>query len=509
MPLNIFFTANVRKVFCGLSMTLLMVAMPSKASAMSDASWGDFAILSAIGSPLSAELVTRHASTLVDASCFKVDSSASDNPVLMDYTLTEPKAGLLRLWTIQPLRDQLHFTVTNQCQHVKRFFMISTDNQVQLEDLAQATSADVAQTAILERPQQKEAQASGDISALITQLTYLQQQLLQLQTQLNVSNQRYTEQSNAVKTLLKQIEVLSAENRWLQTLTLILTVCMMASSYFFADWLRRRMAVHGSFEAVALAAERAMAPSSGATTPAQIFAPNARFDAVEAAFINRSIQAQDALRQDQLQQAVDSTIHPPIKPAFMQHSNASIERLQAYLQREPKRSARVWLYVLDQLKKNGLQSEYERTANQCRKYFNVHIEGFSELRVARTMGLESFPRISQALQAQWGSAHILAFIDDLIFNTRDMPRIGFNRQIFEELLLLRDVAALTLDRSMAVAVEPVRSARTPKQKDANLQTLSQLAGEIDDLPQLVLSEYQYWSSFHFVLKDVPPQRKSA
>jgi hypothetical protein len=97
------------------------------------------------------------------------------------------------------------------------------------------------------------------------------------------------------------------------------------------------------------------------------------------------------------------------------------------------------LFLLDLLAKEGLQKEFDIAAQECKKHFNVQLADFSAP-VEHTNTLESFERITTELQKIWGSPEALVFLDELIYNTRMEPRMGFDKAVFEELVLLREIA---------------------------------------------------------------------
>ena len=91
------------------------------------------------------------------------------------------------------------------------------------------------------------------------------------------------------------------------------------------------------------------------------------------------------------------------------------------------------------LAKEGLSKEFEVASNECRKHFNIQLAEFSTP-TGDADTLESFERISSQLQKIWGTPEAVDFLDELIYNTRMEPRMGFDKTIFEELILLREIA---------------------------------------------------------------------
>lgn len=120
--------------------------------------------------------------------------------------------------------------------------------------------------------------------------------------------------------------------------------------------------------------------------------------------------------------------------------NLAIALLQNHLIDYPTQSVTIWLFLLDLLAKDNQQTLYEKIAKDCKKYFNVKIPSFSNDIANTVVGLESFTRLTDGLAQVWGTKASLKFLDDLIYNTRLEARIGFAKNVMEELVLLRGIA---------------------------------------------------------------------
>lgn len=184
---------------------------------------------------------------------------------------------------------------------------------------------------------------------------------------------------------------------------------------------------------------------------------------------------------------------------FLSHgrTNLAIQLLQNYLMEHPKESAVIWIFLLDLLAKEGKRREYEITTEECRKHFNIKLSDFS-VPVANNDSIESFERISAALQKVWGTPLVLSFIDELIYNTRLVPRIGFNRAIFEELMLLRELAEEEL-RMDQTQIQPTPASMTHRQVSDEFK---QLAEDLKTQDQRQQDVNQYLSQFEFNLEDL-------
>jgi hypothetical protein len=140
---------------------------------------------------------------------------------------------------------------------------------------------------------------------------------------------------------------------------------------------------------------------------------------------------------------------------FLSHGRTSlaIQLLQNHLLEFPKQSVTIWMFLLDLLAKENLQAVYEQTALECKEYFNVQIADFSKSENDSNQSLESFPRITAGLQQAWGTHAALVYLDDLIYNSRLEVRVGFHKNVIEELLLLKSVAQEELKTAEVIQLD--------------------------------------------------------
>jgi hypothetical protein len=140
---------------------------------------------------------------------------------------------------------------------------------------------------------------------------------------------------------------------------------------------------------------------------------------------------------------------------FLSHGRTSlaIQLLQNHLLEFPKQSVTIWMFLLDLLAKENLQAVYEQTALECKEHFNVQIAEFSKSENELNHSLESFPRITAGLQQAWGTPAGLVYLDDLIYNSRLEVRVGFHKNVIEELLLLKSVAQEELKSAEVIQLD--------------------------------------------------------
>lgn len=140
---------------------------------------------------------------------------------------------------------------------------------------------------------------------------------------------------------------------------------------------------------------------------------------------------------------------------FLSHGRTSlaIQLLQNHLLDFPKQSVTIWMFLLDLLAKENLQAVYEQTVLECKEHYNVQIADFSKSEADTNLSLESFPRITAGLQQVWGTPVALTYLDDLIYNSRLEVRVGFHKNVIEELILLKSVAQEELKTAEVIQLD--------------------------------------------------------
>ncbi len=146
---------------------------------------------------------------------------------------------------------------------------------------------------------------------------------------------------------------------------------------------------------------------------------------------------------------------------FLSHGRTSlaIQLLQNHLLDFPKQSVTIWLFLLEQVAKVNLQAVYEQTAVECREHFNIKIPEFGAIpdaayaETTANQSLESYPRLTTGLQQVWGTPAAITYIDDLVYNSRLEPRVGFDKNLIEELVLLKAIAQEELKSANVIPLE--------------------------------------------------------
>lgn len=120
--------------------------------------------------------------------------------------------------------------------------------------------------------------------------------------------------------------------------------------------------------------------------------------------------------------------------------HGAAQTLVEQIQRQPKQGLRHWLKLLEIYRRNGQQAEFERSAEELRRYFNVRPEDWRAPTGSRGPSIEDFPHIVDRLVALWGKPQCRDYIEHLLLDNRGGTRTGFPQAVAEELLLLSGIA---------------------------------------------------------------------
>ena len=340
----------------------------------------------------------------------------------------------------------------------------------------------------------EQAEFADEVTVMNNRLAHLDKQLNSLYVQ-NASLKQANEQTKTELSSLKQ------QNDVLRMIAFCLGGGLLATGYFFVDWLRRR-----NFLAQAEKEQALWESLQTATIDSE---DNASFKIDETLEQDANTRQPTAKSDEESTDLGNAPLFNSTYPSQQQHEiiqeetnitedaellishgriNLAIELLQNHLIEAPKDSASTWLFLLDLLAKEGMQNEFEIAANECKKHFNVEVEGYSRP-LADSSSLESFERISKELQKLWGTEQALIFLDELIYNTRLEPRVGFDKPVFEELVLLREIAEEEVKLAEVISLHEEKTSRRQKKEKAMTINLPEI--EIsDEFKQLALETSQ-------------------
>jgi hypothetical protein len=129
---------------------------------------------------------------------------------------------------------------------------------------------------------------------------------------------------------------------------------------------------------------------------------------------------------------------------FIEHDRPllAIQLLQNHLNDFPTESPRIWIKLLSLIATEGSETEYEATAMEARKYFNIKVPNYAEATNEDTSSIEAYSNIVARLEGVWGSPFAVKFLNDLIYDQHAQPAEGFTPNNFEELFFLKTIAEL-------------------------------------------------------------------
>jgi hypothetical protein len=163
------------------------------------------------------------------------------------------------------------------------------------------------------------------------------------------------------------------------------------------------------------------------------------------------------------------------------------------------------MFLLDLIAKENLPALYEQTALECKEYFNIKIADYTQPNEDNGDTLESFPRITAGLQQVWGTPAALAYLDDLIYNSRLEVRVGFHKNVIEELLMLKSVAQEELKSAQVIqldekkiAMMELKEAQLAAKKEEKMKKMEELALE-ETVTKQVQTEETPFERFEFNL----------
>lgn len=195
---------------------------------------------------------------------------------------------------------------------------------------------------------------------------------------------------------------------------------------------------------------------------------------------------------------------------FLSHGRTSlaIQLLQNHLIEHPKKSVTEWLFLLDLLAKENMQAVYEQTALECKEHFNIRISAFSNDEGSAKTDLEDFPRLISGLEDVWGTPAALVYLDDLIYNSRLETRVGFEKSVLEELLLLKNIANETGNSAQVIqlddkklALKVLKEAKLAADKEERMRKVNELIEQKAAASQAQVNQESPEALFEFTLAE--------
>lgn len=127
----------------------------------------------------------------------------------------------------------------------------------------------------------------------------------------------------------------------------------------------------------------------------------------------------------------------------------AIKLLKTQINAAPKAALHHWLYLLDIYRNTNQEEEFLKYAEQLHQNFNVVMPLWdntpSKMMIASS--IEEFTHISNKVTKLWADcekeakkiAQTKVYLDELLTDNRDSERAGFSMEVFQEIILLRDL----------------------------------------------------------------------
>lgn len=125
----------------------------------------------------------------------------------------------------------------------------------------------------------------------------------------------------------------------------------------------------------------------------------------------------------------------------------AIAHLKMTIKSSPKASINHWLFLLDVFRKLKLKDEFEHYAKELHTTFNVlpPVWDDTEVPLAVPKSLQEFPHIMEKLNKVWPEDKAYDYLRGLIADNRGGERIGFGKEVVEEIIMLMEVLAIRKD----------------------------------------------------------------
>ena len=133
---------------------------------------------------------------------------------------------------------------------------------------------------------------------------------------------------------------------------------------------------------------------------------------------------------------------------MLNETQRAIDILENYCNSAASASPAPWLYLADLYESVGDGERHAQLCSRFREIFNGRLHEADANPPLGRETLEGYPHLMEKISALWGREAVVPFLQGLLVNDRDSPREGFYLPVYQEILLLIDVA---LEREQAVA----------------------------------------------------------
>ena len=143
----------------------------------------------------------------------------------------------------------------------------------------------------------------------------------------------------------------------------------------------------------------------------------------------------------------------------MNRIKEAIMLLKTQIQETPKATLHHWFYLLDIYRKSNQKDAFLNNAKQLHEKFNIVMPQWEKSMFSPLVAssLEELPHIVERLTKLWATEgkvtenmlETKGYLDELLMDNRSTERIGFGIEVFQEIMLLRDI----LDMRLKLALE--------------------------------------------------------
>ena len=318
---------------------------------------------------------------------------------------------------------------------------ISGNNQSNLS-LRMETQIDFSRNETI--PPSTTAEEADEVTVMSNRLAHLEKQILSLQAkniQLSTENDKIKNES---------ISISPALSEWLQRILIGFGIIAVLA---VAELLRRKIMLNRLHQDEAVWFDAQPENNDDLLDSKNINAAifnEPTFDNSFATQVPNEFSSPASMAQIENGEVENVIEHADV---FIEHGRPAlaIQLLQTFLEDAPAESLSVWLKLLNLLAKEGSESDYEFAINECNQFFNIKMPNFADAVKPDNSTIEDHPHIISRLEGVWGSQYVLGFLNDLIYNQQSQPREGFERNTFEELFFLKQIATLLQSNNPSVA----------------------------------------------------------
>ncbi|MES2182380.1 MAG: hypothetical protein V4493_09815 [Pseudomonadota bacterium] len=236
---------------------------------------------------------------------------------------------------------------------------------------------------------------------------------------------------------------------WMSILPLVLVISCFIGYIFYTRWQVKNQfsAVMGKFgflgkkafinqDAVAVASVPKVLKADSAVTPDEFTHSMPGADAGAPKVLHDKNEAELILEQAKIFVQIDRAAY-------------AVRLLKIQIQAAPKTALHHWLYLLDIYRNTNQKEEFLQYARQLHQSFNVVAPSWDSTptQIVIASSIEEFSHISAKVTKLWADCEkelksitqTKNYLDELLTDNRDSERAGFSMEVFQEIMLLRDL----------------------------------------------------------------------